>query len=87
MVTAEALYSHRLALEIAERKVLRLITRAPFGCSNKDLYAEAGIQPIGERLKILRQQAVICFGEREGIKQLEDARAFIAPAPFPLQQS
>src|SRR5688572_370414 len=79
VVTAEASASHIKILEVAERKALRVLLGAPIGYRTKDLYAETGIQPIGERLCLLRQTAINRFDQREGNRQLEDARAFIGP--------
>ena len=81
VVTAVGKPAHIIPLEIAERKALRVILDAPLGTRNEDLYQRSGIQPIKDRLLILREKAIARFGDREGIRQLEDARSVIGSNP------
>ena len=54
-------YTASETLGRAERKALRVVTRAPFGTSNEELDRRAGITPLVEKMKMLKANAVSRF--------------------------
>ena len=81
VVTAEASDAQIKLLEVAERKALRVILQTPLKFRNADLYAETGIQPIKERLAMLREKSIFRYGDRVGIQHLENTKKLMAAPP------
>ena len=65
-------------LERAERRALRIALRRPHYSRIDELYDESGIQPLADRLRVLKANAIQRFGQSQGIRDLEALRPALA---------
>ena len=61
-------------LELAERRALRIALRRPRYTRIVDLYDESGTQRLSDRLRVLKDNAILRFGQSRGIRSLEALR-------------
>jgi exonuclease III len=72
--TAVASKSYVTLLQTVQNAALRTCLRAPYGTRIADLHTAAGVQPVAERLQLLRDRAVQRFGRSELMTELETRR-------------
>ena len=78
VVTSRTVKSNLSRLQRIQNSALRTALRAKRRTRIADLHREANIVPMADRLEMLREKAILRFGNSEGIQSLNELKSLLA---------